>query len=148
VTTSPPSCVSAVAGPCSRPSCLPMPARSRVTVVKSSRTGQASIASSSASTSRCRSSGMLALPDSVQLAEARVAELSVTMRQTHVGGHKLVELHLCRGDCRRRISAAAVVSGGATGGTQNSGGSSRLVLANLSRLSSASVKFPVASSNR
>jgi hypothetical protein len=48
--------------------------------------------------------------------------------------------------CRRRMSAAAGVSVGARGGAQNSAGWSRLASANpnLSPLSRASVKIPVA----
>jgi hypothetical protein len=49
-----------------------------------------------------------------------------------------------KASCRRRISAAAGVSVGASGGAQNSGAWSRLVSANLSPLSRASVEFPVA----
>ena len=84
--------------PCSRRSCSPMPARSRVIAVRSSPTGRASIASSSASTSRCRSCGTstssairraIATRRFCELYRSWEGKLSVTMRQTHVGGDKL-----------------------------------------------------------
>jgi hypothetical protein len=81
-----------------RRGCSRKPARSTGTGVRSSPTGQASIASSSASTSRCRSCGTnissanrraIATSAFCELYRGWEGKLSATMRQSPVGGDKL-----------------------------------------------------------